>query len=117
MIPGDSLVPYTPSGSRPRRARRRTMSAPVHAPELGKNCDPCGRLGYGMTCDARTVTIPVHLDPKHLGDLELPLASAQEGFPLLDDRGLRHGGHLAAATRCGLPGVAPMAITSKRELP
>ena len=58
----------------PKDTRLRVVLAPLNIPDLQKNYNSGGRIGYENAGDARTATISVHLDPQHPSWLELPLA-------------------------------------------
>jgi predicted acyl esterase len=58
----------------PKSTRLRLVLGPVNTPNLQKNYNSGGRIGYETAKDARTATISVHLDPEHASYLELPLA-------------------------------------------
>ncbi|HEX6613859.1 MAG TPA: hypothetical protein VF022_08370, partial [Rhodanobacteraceae bacterium] len=60
----------------PEGTRLRVVLAPLNIPDLQKNYNSGGRLGYETAKDARTATFSVHLDPQHPSWLELPLAPA-----------------------------------------
>ena len=60
----------------PKGTRLRLVLAPLNIPDLQKNFNSGGRLGYETAKDARTATFSVHLDPQHASYLELPLAPA-----------------------------------------
>jgi predicted acyl esterase len=59
----------------PKGTRLRVLLAPLNIPDLQKNYNSGGRIGYETAKDARTATISVHLDPQHPSYLELPLAA------------------------------------------
>ncbi|HJU07326.1 MAG TPA: CocE/NonD family hydrolase [Rhodanobacteraceae bacterium] len=59
----------------PKGTRLRVVLGPINIPDLQKNYNSGGRIGYETAKDARTATISVHLDPQHPSWLELPLAS------------------------------------------
>jgi len=54
--------------------RLRVVLGPINTPDLQKNYNSGGRIGYETAKDARTATISVHLDPQHPSYLEVPLA-------------------------------------------
>ncbi len=58
----------------PKGTRLRVVLGPINIPDLQKNYNSGGRIGYETAKDARTATISVHLDPRHASYLELPLA-------------------------------------------
>ncbi|HET7611913.1 MAG TPA: CocE/NonD family hydrolase C-terminal non-catalytic domain-containing protein, partial [Rhodanobacteraceae bacterium] len=58
----------------PAGTRLRVVLAPLNMPDLQKNYNSGGRLGYETAKDARTATFEVHLDPQHPSYLEMPLA-------------------------------------------
>ncbi|MGH8212254.1 MAG: CocE/NonD family hydrolase C-terminal non-catalytic domain-containing protein, partial [Rhodanobacteraceae bacterium] len=58
----------------PKGTRLRVVLAPLNIPDLQKNYNSGGRIGYETAREARTATISVHLDPQHLSWLDLPLA-------------------------------------------
>ena len=58
----------------PKGTRLRVVLAPLNIPDLQKNYNSGGRIGYETASDARTATFSVHLDPQHPSYLELPLA-------------------------------------------
>jgi len=58
----------------PKGTRLRVVLAPLNIPDLQKNYNSGGRLGYETAKDARTATFSVHLGPQHPSYLELPLA-------------------------------------------
>ncbi|HET6905472.1 MAG TPA: CocE/NonD family hydrolase [Rhodanobacteraceae bacterium] len=58
----------------PKGTRLRLVLAPLNIPDLQKNYNSGGRIGYETAKDARTATFAVHLDPRHPSYLELPLA-------------------------------------------
>ncbi len=59
----------------PKGTRLRLVLGPLNTPNLQKNYNSGGRIGYETAKDARTATISVHLDPEHPSYLELPLAA------------------------------------------
>lgn len=59
----------------PQGTRLRLVLAPVNSPDLQKNYNSGGRIGYETAKDARTATLSIHLDPEHASYLEIPLAS------------------------------------------
>ena len=63
----------------PKDTRLRVVLAPISVPDLQKNYNSGGRLGYETAKDARTATFSVHLDPQHPSWLELPLAPEEQG--------------------------------------
>jgi len=58
----------------PKGTRLRVVLAPLNIPDLQKNYNSGGRIGYETAKDARAATFSVHLDPQHPSYLELPLA-------------------------------------------
>lgn len=58
----------------PKGTRLRVVLAPLNNPDLQKNFNSGGRIGYETAKDARIATFSVHLDPAHPSWLELPLA-------------------------------------------
>ncbi|HJU27355.1 MAG TPA: CocE/NonD family hydrolase [Rhodanobacteraceae bacterium] len=58
----------------PKGTRLRVVLAPLNIPDLQKNYNSGGRIGYETARDARTATISVHLDPQHPSYLQVPLA-------------------------------------------
>ncbi|HEX7130043.1 MAG TPA: CocE/NonD family hydrolase [Rhodanobacteraceae bacterium] len=58
----------------PAGTRLRVVLAPLNIPDLQKNYNSGGRLGYETAKDARTATFSVYLDPQHPSYLEMPLA-------------------------------------------
>jgi len=63
----------------PKGTRLRLVLGPVNTPNLQKNYNSGGRIGYETAKDARTATITLHLDPEHASYLELPLAPTETG--------------------------------------
>ncbi len=59
----------------PKGTRLRVVLGPINIPDLQKNYNSGGRIGYETAKDSRTATISVHLDPQHASYLELPLAA------------------------------------------
>ena len=62
----------------PKGTRLRPALAPLNTPDLQKNFNSGGRIGYGTAGDARNATFSVHLDPRHRSYLELPLAPRKQ---------------------------------------
>jgi predicted acyl esterase len=62
----------------PKGTRLRVVLAPLNIPDLQKNYNSGGRIGYETAKDARTATFSVHLDPRHPSYLELPLAPRKQ---------------------------------------
>ena len=58
----------------PKGTRLRVVLAPLNIPDLQKNFNSGGRIGYETAKGARTATFSVYLDPQHPSYLELPLA-------------------------------------------
>ena len=62
----------------PKGTRLRVVLAPLNVPDLQKNYNSGGRIGYETARDARIATFSVHLDPRHPSYLELPLAPRKQ---------------------------------------
>ncbi len=62
----------------PEGTRLRVVLGPVNTPDLQKNYNSGGRIGYETAKDARSATISLHLDPQHPSYLEVPLAAEKK---------------------------------------
>jgi hypothetical protein len=66
----------------PKGTRLRVVLGPLNTPDVQKNYNSGGRIGYETAKDARTATITLHLDPEHASYLELPLAPTETGHEM-----------------------------------